>query len=62
MNRTENGSVKLYSERLAKIKQLEERTDAIESQLKQLIDEITPILNSHAEAIKKLLNRNNAST
>ena len=61
-------SAKLFSEKLNKLEKLYDKIDDLnnrlnqcESKINQLIDEITPILNSHAEAIKKLLNRYNAS-
>ena len=62
-------SPRLFSEKLnnlekslESINEINQRLTDVETKINQLIDEITPILNSHAEAIKKLLNGNNAST
>ena len=61
-------SPRLFSEKLKQlekslesINEINQRLTNVETKINQLIDEITPILNSHAEAIKKLLNGNNAS-
>ena len=58
-------SPKLFSEKLNKINeaseraqsecaQLDKRLTDVEAKIKQLIDEITPILTSHANALKEL--------
>ena len=55
-------SINEINQRLTEVSERAQRECAhCETKIKQLIDEITPILNSHAEAIKKLLNGNNAS-
>ena len=52
---------KLFSEKLNNleksletINELDKRLTDCETKIKQLIDEITPILNSHANALKEL--------
>ena len=47
-------SPKLFSEKLNKIDEIDKRLSDCEAKIKQLIDEITPILTSHANALKEL--------
>ena len=39
----------------SRISSIESRQSLAETKIKQIIDEITPILTSHAEALKKIL-------
>ena len=48
-------SVKLFSERLNKLDEVEKRLTECETKISQLINEITPILTSHANALKELM-------
>ena len=59
---------KLFSEKLNnlektinKIEDLDKRLTDCETKINQLIDEITPILIHHAEALKKLMTINNGN-
>ena len=55
-------SVKLFSEKLnnlesklSQIDEIEKRLSECEAKINQLINEITPILTSHANALKELM-------
>ena len=47
---------KIFSEKLNKIEDIEKRLEVVETKINQLINEITPILTSHANTLKELTN------